>query len=48
MVYQNYRATTVKNKQLWVVPGAGHAESYTLHPKLYQQKVSQFMATYLK
>lgn len=48
MVYQNYRATTVKSKQLWVAPGAGHAESYTRYPQLYQQKVSQFMAKYLK
>ncbi|VDG32152.1 alpha/beta hydrolase [Lactobacillus sp.] [Lactiplantibacillus mudanjiangensis] len=48
MVYQNYRATTVKDKQLWVVPGAGHAESYPQHPKLYTKKVTTFMARYLK
>ncbi|MFC6181760.1 alpha/beta hydrolase [Lactiplantibacillus daowaiensis] len=48
MVYQNYRATTVSHKKLWVVPGAGHAESYTMQPKLYTKKVTQFMAQYLK
>ncbi|AVK63957.1 alpha/beta hydrolase [Lactobacillus sp. CBA3606] len=48
MVYQNYRATTVKTKKIWVVPGAGHAESYTTQPKLYTQKVTQFMGMYVK
>ncbi|RRK10739.1 alpha/beta hydrolase [Lactiplantibacillus garii] len=48
MVYENYRATSVKDKQLWVVPGAAHAESFTLHPKLYEQKVAAFMAQYLQ
>jgi len=48
MVYQNYRATTVKDKQLWVVPGAGHAEAFTKQPQVYTQKVDTFMAKYLK
>lgn len=48
MVYENYRATTVKDKELWVVPGAAHAESFTLHPQEYQRRVTTFMAKYLK
>ena len=48
MVYKNYAATTVKDKQLWVVKGAGHAESFTKHPQLYTEKVTAFMAKYLK
>ncbi|CAM3042672.1 alpha/beta hydrolase [Lactiplantibacillus plajomi] len=48
MVYENYRATSVKDKQLWVVHGAAHAESFTKHPQLYTKKVATFMAKYLK
>lgn len=48
MVYENYRATTVKTKKLWVVPGAKHGEALNKQPKLYEEKVSAFMGQYLK
>ena len=48
MVYENYRATSVPDKQLWVVPNAAHAESMTLHPELYEKKVAAFMAKYMQ
>ncbi|KRM71977.1 alpha beta fold family hydrolase [Lacticaseibacillus brantae DSM 23927] len=38
MVYQNYKATSA-DKELWVVPGAKHAQSYGKDPKRYTQKV---------
>ncbi|MFB9768968.1 alpha/beta hydrolase [Lactiplantibacillus modestisalitolerans] len=47
MVYENYRATSVKDKQLWVVKGAGHAESYTMHPREYARRVGAFMGRYV-
>lgn len=29
--------------QLWLVPGAGHVESYSKEPEKYQQKINQFL-----
>lgn len=48
MVYENYRATSVKDKRLWIVHGAAHAESFTKQPTRYARKVDQFMRQYLK
>ncbi|WP_390407719.1 alpha/beta hydrolase [Lacticaseibacillus jixiensis] len=38
MAKENYQATKAE-KQLWLVKGAGHAQSYYQHPQLYQQRV---------
>jgi len=48
MVYENYKATTVKDKKLWVVPGAKHGEALNKQPKQYEEKVSAFMGQYMK
>lgn len=42
MVYRNYKASAGV-KQLWVVPGAGHAQSMTKHPDAYSRKVLNFL-----
>lgn len=43
MVLENYNATTAK-KFLWVVDGAGHAESFWLKPDEYRQQIVTFLA----
>ncbi|BDZ32203.1 alpha/beta hydrolase [Lactiplantibacillus sp. WILCCON 0030] len=48
MVYENYRATTVKDKKLWVVPGAKHGEALNKQPDQYEEKVAVFMASHMK
>lgn len=47
MVYKNYAATRGV-KQLWVVKGAGHANSYATNPTGYEQHVTNFITKYLK
>ncbi|WP_125703922.1 alpha/beta hydrolase [Lacticaseibacillus daqingensis] len=42
MAKRNYAATTAK-KALWLVPGAGHAESLEKHPKAYRQRVTAWL-----
>jgi fermentation-respiration switch protein FrsA (DUF1100 family) len=46
MVRQNYKASAGV-KQLWIVPGAGHAASYGKYPKAYRQRVLKFMGQHL-
>ncbi|WP_461225201.1 alpha/beta hydrolase [Lacticaseibacillus suihuaensis] len=38
MAYRNYAAATAK-KSLWIVPKAGHAQSFTKHPAEYRKRV---------
>ncbi|WP_262316328.1 alpha/beta hydrolase [Lacticaseibacillus parakribbianus] len=38
MAYRNYAAATAK-KALWIVPQAGHAQSFTKHPAEYRKRV---------
>ncbi|MHA8138516.1 alpha/beta hydrolase [Lactobacillaceae bacterium Scapto_B20] len=45
MAYENYRASD-SPKQLWIVNGAKHAESFWFKPKEYHQRVSDFLKTY--
>ncbi|MCT2907532.1 alpha/beta hydrolase [Schleiferilactobacillus harbinensis] len=45
MVYTNYKAAK-QPKQLWVVPGAAHAQSWAKQPKEYQRKVTSFLNEY--
>ncbi|KRL13874.1 hypothetical protein FD09_GL001907 [Schleiferilactobacillus perolens DSM 12744] len=45
MVYTNYRAAK-QPKQLWVVPGATHAQSYEKEPTQYRAKVQAFLNHY--
>lgn len=33
-------------KELWIVPGAGHALSYKLHPEEYTERVRRFVGKY--
>jgi dipeptidyl aminopeptidase/acylaminoacyl peptidase len=35
-------------KQYWIVPGAGHAQSYAVDPGQYMQRVDAFFDTYLR
>lgn len=47
MVYSNYQATRGP-KQLWVVPGAGHASSFAHSPHAYRQHLERFLGRYVK
>lgn len=47
MVYNNYEATKGP-KELVIVEGAKHAESYKVNPEKYQEIVSNFLAPYIK
>ena len=41
-----YRAASAP-KQYWIVPNAGHAQSFTIDPDEYMQRVDAFFDTYL-
>lgn len=45
MLDEVYEATTAP-KEKWVVQGAEHAKSYSKNPKLYQEKIADFLAKY--
>ncbi|MBW1604860.1 alpha/beta hydrolase [Lactobacillus sp. Sy-1] len=45
MAYENYRASD-SPKQLWIVKGAKHAESFWKKPVEYRKRVSDFLKTY--
>lgn len=45
MSYENYSACA-SEKRLYVVPGAGHGESYYMDPAGYEQEVRMFWARY--
>ena len=47
MVYKLYEAKP-DPKELWVVPGAGHAHSYLLNTEAYTEKVKQFVDKYIR
>ncbi|KRM59342.1 alpha/beta hydrolase [Secundilactobacillus malefermentans] len=47
MAYENYEATKAP-KQLWIVKGASHAESFWKSPERYQHRVTEFLKTYLR
>lgn len=47
MVYKNYAATRGP-KQLWVVPGAKHADSYAHCPQAYPRHIQAFLHKYIK
>ena len=42
-VYKNYEAKTKGYKELWIAPGAVHANSYAKHPQEYTQRVHDFL-----
>ena len=42
-VYKNYKAKVNGYKELWVAPGAVHANSYAKHPLEYTQRVRDFL-----
>ena len=46
MVYQLYDSKP-QPKALWIVPKAGHADSYRLYPSEYTRRVKSFTETYL-
>lgn len=46
MVHRNFSATQGE-KELLIVPKAGHAVAYETSPKIYQEKVAQFLKRYL-
>ena len=41
---RNYDAKTLGYKEMWVAPGAVHANSYAKYPKEYTQHVRDFLA----
>ena len=43
-VYKNYEAKVNGYKELWIAPGAVHANSYAKHPQEYTQRVRDFLA----
>ncbi len=43
-VYKNYDAKIHGYKELWIAPGAVHANSYAKHPQEYTQRVRDFLA----
>lgn len=43
-VYKNYEAKTKGYKEIWVAPGAVHANSYVKYPQEYTQRVRDFLA----
>nr|WP_329905595.1 alpha/beta hydrolase [Porphyromonas pogonae] len=47
MVYPLYEAKP-KPKELWIVPGAGHALSYKVNPQEYRERVKNFLAPYIQ
>lgn len=47
MLQPLYDACASEHKEMLVVPGAGHADSVTLHPELYWQTVDAFLRKYL-
>jgi fermentation-respiration switch protein FrsA (DUF1100 family) len=46
MAYENYRATHAP-KQIWIVQGATHAESFWRNPQAYQSRIGEFLKTYM-
>lgn len=46
--YTNYRNDDNPKKQLWLVDGAEHAQSYIKQPVQYSEKVGQFANKYFK
>lgn len=42
--YKNYEAKTKGYKELWIAPGAVHANSFAKHPEEYKQRVRDFLA----
>ena len=44
MVHELYKAKPCK-KQLWLVPEAGHAQSYLLYPEEYTNRIQEFCST---
>ena len=46
MVYQLYEAKP-EPKELWVVPGVIHAQSYLKEPKAYTQHIEDFLMKYI-
>lgn len=47
MVYDLYNACSAE-KDLFIVEGAGHAQSYVKNPKLWEDTVTNFMKQYIK
>lgn len=48
MAYKLYDACSSKDKDLLIVEGAGHAESYPKNSALYESKVIEFIEKYIK
>ncbi|WP_462411680.1 alpha/beta hydrolase [Neobacillus sp. Marseille-QA0830] len=43
MAKEIYETATAKDKELWIVPGAGHTEAYTIAEEEYQQRLRTFL-----
>lgn len=48
MVHVNYEAKTQGYKELWIVPGTTHAESFHNYPEEYVQRVRKFLAEHVE
>jgi pimeloyl-ACP methyl ester carboxylesterase len=42
-----YTIAATHQKQLWLVPGGGHTDSYKQQPRVYEQRVLDFFSRYL-
>ncbi|MBZ2406695.1 MAG: alpha/beta hydrolase [Liquorilactobacillus hordei] len=47
MALENYRATN-SAKELWIVKGASHAESYWINPSEYKKHIDDYLDKYFK
>lgn len=47
MALENYRATN-SAKELWIVKGASHAESYWINPSKYKKHIDDYLDKYFK
>nr|WP_251551690.1 alpha/beta fold hydrolase [Neobacillus muris] len=47
MAEEIYEAAAAGNKELWIVPGAGHTEAYTIAEAEYQQRLEAFLESAL-
>ena len=47
MVYPLYEAKS-DPKELWIVPGAAHAEAYITDRQAYRKRVCDFVSKYMK
>ncbi len=48
MTHELYEACAAKDKEIWVVAGAGHAEAHVVGKEAYEEKVKAFLEKHVK